>query len=137
MRRFRFHLGTIVIFILLFAIAFAALRESNVTWDSSIFSLTLGVLLISTLLAIHRTESRRAFWLGFALSGSTYLGLSLFPSIETRLITTKALAFFGSNVPGSTGAGLAYFDGYSGRDRLARGRAAAATQYFPLKTRRV
>jgi hypothetical protein len=100
MRRFRFHLGTIVIFILLFAIAIAALRESNVTWDSSIFSLTLGILLISTLLAIHRTESRRAFWLGFALSGSTYLGLSLFPSIETRLITTKALAFFGSNVPG-------------------------------------
>ncbi len=41
MRRFRFHLGTLVILILVLGIGFAALRESNETWDSGIFSTTL------------------------------------------------------------------------------------------------
>ena len=77
MRRFRFHLGTLVILVLVLGVGFAALRESNETWDSSIFSLILVVLLISILLAIHRTGQRRAFWLGFALFGSTTWG---FPS---------------------------------------------------------
>ncbi len=89
MRRFRFHLGTLVILILVLGIGFAALRESNETWDSIMFSITLGVLVISILLAIHRTERRRAFWLGSALFGAAYLELSLLPSIEPRLITTK------------------------------------------------
>ena len=110
MRRFRFHLGTLVILVLILGVGFAALRESNEIWDSSIFTITLGVLLISILLAIHRTGSRRAFWLGFALFGSAYLGLSLVPSIEPRLITTKALAFLDSKVPRSIPAGFAYAD---------------------------
>ncbi len=80
-------------------VGFATLRESTDTWDRIIFSITLGFLLISILLAIHRTEKRRAFWLGFALFGSAYLGLSLVPSIEPRLITTKSFAHFDSRVP--------------------------------------
>ena len=110
MRRFRFHLGSLLILVLAFGISFAALRESNEIWDSSIFSITLGVLLISILLAIYRTEKRRAFWLGFALFGSAYLGFSLVPSIEPRLITTRALAFLNTKMPRSIPAGLAYFD---------------------------
>jgi hypothetical protein len=110
MRRFRFHLGTLLVMVLLVGVGFAALRESNETWDSSIFSITLGILLVSILLAIHRTEERRVFWLGFALFGSAYLGFSLVPSIEPRLITTKALAFLDSKLPRSIPAGLAYFD---------------------------
>ena len=54
MRRFRFHIGTLLILVLILGVGFAALRESDETWDSSIFSLTLGVLLISILLAVHR-----------------------------------------------------------------------------------
>jgi len=88
-------------------IATVSLCESDETWDSSIFSLTLGMLSVSILLAIHRTEKRRAFWLGFALFGWTYLGLSLVPSIESRLLTTKVLGFFDSKVPRSIPAGLA------------------------------
>ena len=67
-------------------------------------------LLISILLATHRTEKRRAFWLGFALFGWIYLGLSLVPSIQSRLITTKALSFVDSKVQRSIPAGLVYFD---------------------------
>jgi filamentous hemagglutinin family protein len=110
MRHVRFHLGTLVILVLVLGIGFAALRESNETWDNITFSITLGVLLTSILLAIHRTEKRWAFWLGFALFGWAYLGLSLVPSIESRLITTKALAFIDSKVPRSIPAGFAYAD---------------------------
>ena len=89
MMRFRFHIGTIVIVVLVLGVGFAGLRESNDIWDSGVITITLGVLLISILLAIHRTASRGAFWLGFALFGSAYLALSLVPSIESRLITTR------------------------------------------------
>jgi hypothetical protein len=98
--------------ILVLGIAFAALRESNEMWDSGVFTLTMGVLLTSVLLAIHRSEKRRAFWLGFAIFGVAYLGLSLIPSIGSRLITTKALAYLDSKMPGRipTGVGLAFGD---------------------------
>ena len=100
MRRIRFTISSLLIAVLFAGFGFAALREANEIWDSIVFSLTLGVLLTSILLAIHRTEKRQAFWLGFALSGSAYLGLSLVPSIESRLITTNGLAYLDSKVPG-------------------------------------
>lgn len=94
------------------AVALAALRESNEIWDASAFTLTVGVLLISVLLAVHRTERTRAFWVGFAVTGAVYLALSAIPSIESRLITTKALAYVDSKVhrPVPNGLGLAYAD---------------------------
>jgi hypothetical protein len=110
MRRFRFHLGTLVILVLFLGVGLAALRESNETWDSSIFSISVGVLLISILLAVHRSENKRAFWLGFALFGSTSLGLSLAPSTESRLITTRALAYLDSKVPRAARSGFGYLD---------------------------
>jgi hypothetical protein len=110
MRRFRFHIGTLIILVLVLGVSLAALRESNEIWDSGVFTLVLTVLLVSVLLAVHRTEKRRAFWLGFALFGVAYLGLSLVPPIESRLITTKALAYIDSKVPRSMLAGFAYFD---------------------------
>jgi hypothetical protein len=101
MRRFRFHIGTLVIFVLALGVGFAALRESNEIWDSSVFTLTIGVLLTSVLMAIHLAKKRRAFWLGFALFGAAYLVLSLVPPIESRLITTRALAYLDSKMPRS------------------------------------
>jgi hypothetical protein len=110
MRRFRFNIASLLGVILLFGVGFAALRESNALWESGAFTLTIGVLLISILLGIHRVGKGRAFWLGFAIFGSAYLGLSLVPSIEPRLITSKALAYLASKVPRSSRSGLAYFD---------------------------
>jgi hypothetical protein len=96
----RFNIANLLALILVLGVGFAALRESSDLWESGIFTVTLGSLLSSILLAVHRTESRRAFWIGFALFGWIYLGLSLVPSIESRLITTKALAYLDSKVPG-------------------------------------
>jgi uncharacterized membrane protein len=100
MKRIRFNIASLLGIILVLGIGFAALRESTELWSSGVFTLTLAALLISILLTVHRIENRRAFWLGFALFGSAYLGLSLVPSIESRLITTKALAYLDSKVPG-------------------------------------
>ena len=100
MRYIRFNIASLLVTILIIGFGFAALRESNDLWDSGIFSLTLGVLLTSILLAVHRKESRRAFWIGFAMFGWVYLGLSLVPSMESRLLTRKVLVYLGSKVPG-------------------------------------
>jgi hypothetical protein len=100
MRHYRFTISSLLGLVFFVAIAFAALRQADDLWDSVVFSLTLGILLASVLLAIHRSESRRAFWLGFALFGWAYLGASLIPPIEARLLTTRALAYLDSKVPG-------------------------------------
>jgi hypothetical protein len=108
MKRIRFTVASLFVVVLFVAVGFAALRESSDLWESGIFTAALGVLLISILLAIHRTVKRRAFWMGFALFGSAYLGLSLLPSIESGLITTKVLVFLDSKMPRSIPAGLKY-----------------------------
>jgi FG-GAP-like repeat len=110
MRDLRINIASLLRVIVLVAVAIAALRESNEMWDSGLFTLTLCALLASILLAVHRSEARRAFWIGFALFGSGYMGLSLIPSIESKLITTKALAYIDSKVPRSGPVGSVHVD---------------------------
>jgi hypothetical protein len=99
MKRIRFNIASLLEVVLLVAVSFAGLREATESWDSGLFSVTLVVLLVSILLAVHRAEIRRAYWFGFALFGWIYLGLTLVPSIESRLISTKALTYLDSKVP--------------------------------------
>jgi hypothetical protein len=98
----RFNIASLLVVVLVLRVGFAALRESSDFWESGLFTLTLSVLLVSSLFSIHRSEARRAFWMGFSLFGWTYLALSLVPSIESRLATTKVLAYLDSKVPGRT-----------------------------------
>jgi WD40 repeat protein len=100
MSRIRFSIASLLVAVLFVAVGFAALRESNELWDTGLLTLTLTALLVSILLAIHSRQAARAFWLGFALFGGGYLALSLVPSIESRLATSKALAYLDSKVPG-------------------------------------
>jgi WD40 repeat protein len=100
MRRFRFHIAGLLILVLILGLGFAALREASDLWDSGVFTLTLGALLVSLLLVVHRTETKRAFWIGFATFGWSYIGLTSIPSIESRLLTTRVLAYLDSKVPG-------------------------------------
>ena len=100
MRHIRFNIASLLGVILVLGVGFAAVRESSDLWESGIFTLAIATLLISILMAVHRTESRRAFWIGFALFGWIRMVLSLVPSIESRLMTTKALAYLESKMPG-------------------------------------
>ena len=104
--RMRFNIASLLVVVVFVAVGVAALRESSDLWESGIFTLTLAALLISILLAANRTESRRAFWIGFALFGWAYLGFALVPSIEFKLITTKTLAYLDSKVPGRASRNL-------------------------------
>jgi hypothetical protein len=96
----RFSIASLLALVLFLAIAFAALRAANELWDSAVFTGTLAILLAAVLLAVHRTQRRRAFWLGFAVFGWVALFASLVPAVESRLPTTKLLAYLDSEVLG-------------------------------------
>jgi hypothetical protein len=98
MKRPRFTIAGLLGVIVFAAVAFAALREATDLWDGGVFSLTLLTVLSAVLLAIHCTDRKRAFWLGFSLFGWAYLGASLVPPVESRLLTTKGLAYVDSKL---------------------------------------
>ncbi len=100
MQRFRFSIKSLIGFIVICAVALAALKESNDWWEKGTFTVMVLVLLTAALLAIHRSGVRRGFWVGFALFGSVYLGLSLIPPVESRLVTSPALGYLHSKLPG-------------------------------------
>jgi hypothetical protein len=90
--------------IVLVGVGLAAIRESSEFWDAAIFTLTIFVLLSAILIAIHRRRDSRAFWLGFALWGSCYLSLSIFPPSSERLLTTRLLSLLDAQVTRQTTA---------------------------------
>jgi hypothetical protein len=65
----RFNIASVLGVILFFGIGIAALRESGDLWDSGLFTLTLGMLLVSIRLVLRRSEGKHAFWIGSALLG--------------------------------------------------------------------
>jgi hypothetical protein len=99
-KRIKFTIGTLLIVVLFLGLCFAALKQASDTWDGGILGVTIGLLLVSILLAVHRVGEKRAYWLGFALFGATYLGLTFVPAVESRLSTTQALKFLDSKIPG-------------------------------------
>ena len=127
MKRPRFTIRSLLASVVFLAVGLAALRGASAAWDSSVLGLTLVVLLASVLLAVHRTGAARAYWLGFALFGWTYLVLAEIPGIGVRLPTTRTLIYVDSLIsnrsdsvtfytPYSTFSGT--IQGASHRDRL-------------------
>ena len=98
MRRPRITIAGLLGFVVFIAVTSAALREATDLWDSGVFGVALLTLLVSVLLAVHRTDQGRAFWLGFAVFGWAYLVASLVPPVESRLPTTKGLAYLDSKL---------------------------------------
>jgi hypothetical protein len=80
----------LMIFVLACGVGTAALNASTTLWESIVFSTTLTILASSILLTVQR---RRTFWLGFALFGWIYLIASLIPPVESRLLSTKGIAY--------------------------------------------
>ena len=99
MRRPRITIAGLLGIVAFVAVAIAALRLPTDAWDSGVLGVTLTVLLISVLLAIHRPDDCKTHWLGFALFGWSYLALSLVLPIEARLPTTKVLALAWEKMP--------------------------------------
>jgi hypothetical protein len=104
MGRFRFSIASLLGVVLVIAVALAALRASTDAWDSGVLGLILLILLTATLLVVHRTNPRRAYWLGFALFGWAYLVASFVPPVGSRLPTTQGLGYLASRLPGRESA---------------------------------
>jgi hypothetical protein len=100
MARFRFSIASLLGVVLFVAVGAAALRAATDPWDAGVFGITLLLLLTAVLLAVHRSGRRRAYWTGFALFGGAYLAAGAIPPVESRLPTTKGLAYLDSKVPG-------------------------------------
>lgn len=109
MGRIRFSIAHLLGVVFLVGVGIAGLRESTDAWDSGLFGLMLIVLLTSVLLAIHRTERARAYWLGFTLFGWVYLGATWIEPVQARLPTTKALTYLDSQLPGRETTGTIQF----------------------------
>jgi hypothetical protein len=80
MIRARASIATLLVVVGLLAIGFAALRVSSRLWACACVSTDLLALVIAIGASIYRRGSRRAFWVGFALFGWTYLILALGPA---------------------------------------------------------
>ncbi len=61
MRRFRFSIASLLGAILFISVALAALRASTDVWDGCLLGLALLILLTAILLAVHRTDRKRAY----------------------------------------------------------------------------
>ena len=102
MSRPRFTIGKLLRVMVVLAVAFASLREATDLWEGGMLGLCLLSVVTAVLMTVHRKQRKRAFWLGFALFGWTYLVASLIPPIESRLPTTKFKfrTFSGLELPG-------------------------------------
>ena len=97
---FRFRVRRLMGLVLAVSLGLAALRQADALWDSLTLAATFGTLLVAVLLAIHRRGERRAFWIGFALFGWAYLAMTMIPSVEPRLPTSRVLGYLDSFAPG-------------------------------------
>lgn len=76
--------------------AVAAFTYANVLWASASFTFVLGWLCCAALESLYARGARRAFAIGFFLTGSVYLGCVYGPVLDRRvgfwLLTTKSMA---------------------------------------------
>lgn len=79
MKRPRFTIAEIALFVLVLAIGLAAIRSGSDAWAGAILSVTYFTLFCSLLGIAFGRKTRRVYWLGFALLGWAYLALFLWP----------------------------------------------------------
>ena len=73
MRRFRFSIAGLMAVVLVSGLGFAALRSPNTIWAGFVPLVTRGLVCIAVIGAVCRKGSERAWWVGFAVCGWTYL----------------------------------------------------------------
>jgi hypothetical protein len=84
-------------FILVSAMGLAALRNANELWARVMMMLAVALVGVAVLWAILLRGRERAWWLGFAVLGGTYLLVSLSP-LRYRLGTTQLLEYVHAKV---------------------------------------
>jgi hypothetical protein len=102
----RISIRTLMVLIAGSAVGLAALRNANEVWARVMMMLVVGLVCVAGLRAILLRGRERAWWLGFAVLGCTYLCASLSP-LRSRLSTTHLLEYVHARVVSSS---IATFD---------------------------
>jgi hypothetical protein len=85
MKRFRFTIGELILFVLVVAIGLAAIRSGSAAWAGGILSITLFAMIASILGIVLGRGLRRVYWSGFALLGWSYLFLMYVPWLHENV----------------------------------------------------
>jgi hypothetical protein len=85
MKRPRFTIAEIALFVLVLAIGLAAIRSGSDAWTGAILSVTYFTLFCSLLGIAFGRKTRRVYWLGFAMLGWAYLALFLWPGLDGHI----------------------------------------------------
>ena len=96
MRSLRLSIARLMAVVLILAIGFSALRNASYTWFVINLLVTCFMLAIACVGAICRKGAERAFWSGFAIFGSIYIGILFEPNALAAMIPEqRALAWLG------------------------------------------
>src|SRR5271155_629244 len=91
MRATRFSIGSLLMVIGILGVALAALRNPSYLWANAAFTAALVAVAAAVVNTVYGRGGRRAYWLGFALFGGTYLSIYSMPALDnsgcTRLVT--------------------------------------------------
>jgi hypothetical protein len=79
MKRPRFTIAEIALFVLVVALGLAAIRSGSTAWTGAIVSVTYFALFCSLLGVAFGRRGRRVYWVGFAVLGWGYLSLFYLP----------------------------------------------------------
>jgi hypothetical protein len=96
MRATRFSIGSLLAVIGIFGVALAALRNPSYLWANAAFTTALLAVTAAVVNTVYGRGGKRAYWLGFALFGGTYLSICSIPAlcdlVCPRLVTEAILS---------------------------------------------
>ena len=82
MRRPRFSIASLLVVIGILGVALAALRNPSYLWANITFTMAFASLVLATVNAIYGRDARRAYWLGFTVSGGAYFAVCSLPGLR-------------------------------------------------------
>ena len=81
----RISIRSIMAFIIVTGVSFAAIHSGSAAWAGTMFSITFFTMVCSLLGVALTRRMRRVYWAGFALLGWSYLILNLAPGLDLKV----------------------------------------------------
>lgn len=95
MRRYSLSIRGLMAVIAIIGVALFALRTPSRIWANACFTTALAGVTLAVAAAVATVGERRAFWVGFAVTGGVYFALALAPWVDEKashqLLTTAIL----------------------------------------------
>ena len=91
----RFSLRMLLVAMTYIAVVLIAFISGSAEWSDTVYSISIGVMLVATVAAVFLNESGRTFWRGFCLVGWIYMFLAFGPftanNVREHLLTHRIL----------------------------------------------